>query len=633
MATTYSYGYTVQTYVDWKQSATTEPLAVSLGGATFDPSIYPDLIQIQAEPTVSQLATPTVTKFEVQVGFTVHYLVRVYQIKNVNGVKTYYWLTGNDVGTGLHMDFGSDSKYFDTGGSGTYIGAHTNSGSSNIVSSPSSGAVYWFSTRILQPNTAITNYVNLYCSFSPNNFQGTYGGDTNVGTITSLTALNQIPTVTVGTAVPIPTYPNGFTSFIESKKEWTTAGNGGGGGSLSVVFDKCQKQWFALFIGATTYDQKTGAGTYNWATYTAGVSGDSSTYKYFSGPYLNVKQTDTKGITDAKTKIHNIILADCQGQTTGRVPAPTKPSTANIPTNTNTSNLPSARFNPPPHVFSRNMPYTSSVFSGTYNKDLQILDKGGAYKALTQYVSSNQGKIFQDPQGAAALNTNPDNIKNLAVGKGQTAPQWGFRFMYNPTTFSYSTAASNNVDWTLGSSDPSVLLQGNQSVTFELYLNRIVDMSYLKDYPQGGSDLAGAYATAGGLSEEHVQGILNRGTEYDVEFLYRVLNGDPRKNALLLDESYRGSGVTADFGYTTGMPCWLQLNDNLRYFGSVANLTVNHMIFDLRMVPVLSVVNITFSRYPAIWNSTNTTGSVKTVSETAFINAVTSATSSTGTKP
>lgn len=631
MATTYSYGYTVQTYVDWKQSSKTDPLAVSLGGATFDPTIYPGLIQIQAEPTVSQLATPTVTKFEVQVGFTVHYLVRVYQIKNVNGVKTYYWLTGNDVGSGLRMDFGSNSNYFDTGGSGTYIGAHTNNGSSNIVSSPSSGAVYWFSTRLLQPNTAITNYVSLNCSFTPNNFQETYGGDTNVGTITSLTALNQIPTVTVATSVPIPTYPNGFTSFIESKKEWTTAGNGGGGGSLSVVFDKCQKQWFALFIGATTYDQKTGAGVYNWATYTAGVSGDSSTYKYFSGPYLNVKQDDTKGITDAKTKIHNIILADCQGQTTGRVPAPTKPSNANVPTNTNTYNLTSDRYNPPPHIFSRNRPYMADMSNLIVGKD----SKGNAITPkdiVNLYAGNNQGKIYQDPQGAAALNVNPDSIKNLAVGKGQTVPQWGFKFMYNPTTFSYTTAASNNVDWTLGSSDPSVLLQGNQSVTFELYLNRIIDMSYLPSYPKGGSDLAGVYG-AGGLSEEHVQGILNRGTEYDIEFLYRVLNGDPRKNALLLDESYRGSGVTADFGYTTGMPCWLQLNDNLRYFGSVASLTVNHMIFDLRMVPVLSVINITFSRYPAIWGSTNTTGSVKTVSETAFINAVTSATSSTGTKP
>ena len=632
MATTFSYGYTVQTYVDWKQSATTDPLAVSLGGATFDPSIYPDLIQIQAEPTVAQLASNTVTKFEVQTNFTVHFLVRVYQIKNVNGTKTYYWMTGNDVGTGLNMDFGSNSSYFNTGGSSTYIGAHTNKGSSNIVSSPSTGAVYWFSTQLLKPNTALTNYITMKCNFNPNDFSGSYGGDQSTTPVTTLTALGTAPIITVGASVPIPAYPTGFTTYIQSTNEWKTAGNGGGGGSFSVVFDKCQKQWFALFIGSTTYDQKTGAGTYNWATYTASVSGDQYHYKYFSGPYLNVKQNDTKGITDAKTKMHNIILADCQGQHTGKVPSPTGPSNANLPANVNTSNLPSARYNPPPHVFSRNMPYTSSVFSGTYNRDLQILDRGGAYKALTQYVSSNQGKIFQDPQGAAALNTNPDNIKNLAVGKGQTVPQWGFRFMYNPTTFSYSTAASNNVDWTLGSSDPSTLLQGNQSVTFEIYLNRIIDLSYLKDYPQGGSALAGAYSTAGGLSEEHVQGLLHRGTEYDVEFLYRVLNGDPRKNALLLDESYRGSGVTADFGYTTGMPCWLQLNDNLRYYGSVANLTVNHMIFDLRMVPVLSVVNITFSRYPAIWNSGNTTGGNKTVSESAFINAVKGATASTGKK-
>jgi hypothetical protein len=64
------------------------------------------------------------------------------------------------------------------------------------------------------------------------------------------------------------------------------------------------------------------------------------------------------------------------------------------------------------------------------------------------------------------------------------------------------------------------------------------------------------------------------------------------------------NGVTADFGYTTGVPCWLVLNENLRYFGSVASFQVNHVMFDLNMVPMLSTVSITFSRYPALWNDT-----------------------------
>ena len=248
-----------------------------------------------------------------------------------------------------------------------------------------------------------------------------------------------------------------------------------------------------------------------------------------------------------------------------------------------------SRWNPPPHRDAR----SSSFFEKLDHREYQNDKFNGALPAFAKYV---RGSIYQDVNGAATLNKNPDRLKDLASAKG-TGNLWGFRFMYNPTSFTYSTASNNSVDWTLGQSDPATLLAGNSNVTFEVYINRIPDLKYLRLTNPRVPESTVYKRT---LTQTERDGILNRGTEYDIEFLYRVLNGDPLQKSLLLNYN----GVTADFGYTTGVPCWLVLNENLRYFGSVASFQVNHVMFDLNMVPMLSTVSITFSRYPALWNDT-----------------------------
>ena len=248
-----------------------------------------------------------------------------------------------------------------------------------------------------------------------------------------------------------------------------------------------------------------------------------------------------------------------------------------------------SRWNPPPHRDAR----SNSFFEKLYTREYQN-DKFNT--PLTAFKDFTRGHIYQDANGAATLNKNPDKLKDLAAVK--TAQRlWGFKFMYNPTTFSYSTASNNAVDWTLGQSDPATLLAGNSNVTFEVYINRIPDLKYLRLTSPKVPESTIYKRT---LTQVERDGILNRGTEYDIEFLYRVLNGDPLQKSLLLNYN----GVTADFGYTTGVPCWLVLNENMRYFGTVASFQVNHVMFDLNMVPMLSTVSVTFSRYPALWNDT-----------------------------
>ena len=258
------------------------------------------------------------------------------------------------------------------------------------------------------------------------------------------------------------------------------------------------------------------------------------------------------------------------------------------------------RWNPPPHRDAR----------GTSYGERTTYDINDGLNTVPAFSEKDRGRIFQDVNSAAVLNKNPDKLKELVSSKGANN-QWGFRFMYNPTTFGYQSSSNNSVDWTLGASDPATLLTGNSAVSFEVYINRIPDLKYLRLKTKKVSEEQ-IYGRP--LDDIEREGILNRGTEYDIEFLYRVLNGDPLKESLLLSTKYKGA--TADFGYTTGVPCWLVLNENLRYYGSVASFSVNHAMFDLNMVPMLSTVSITFARYPALWNETEAFGTGASVAST-----------------
>jgi hypothetical protein len=283
-------------------------------------------------------------------------------------------------------------------------------------------------------------------------------------------------------------------------------------------------------------------------------------------------------------------------------------------------------WNPPTHWDARRRSHAHRIaYEPMLDADGNVIGQIDDLKIPDAFTKTdvNLGKIYQDINGAKTLNFNPSKLSDT-VGTYAAGHRWGFRFMYNPTTVTYSTASNNSVDWTLGQSDPATLLAGNQNVTIELYLNRIPDMNYLRMSTPRVPEKQ-VYGRA--LDPIEREGILNRGTEYDIEFLYRVLNGDPLKNSLLLSPNYKGA--TADFGYTTGVPCWLQLNENLAYFGSVASFNVNHAMFTENMVPMLSTVSITFSRYPALWdaeaqkafgtglNATNLRGYLKSTTSTS----------------
>lgn len=268
------------------------------------------------------------------------------------------------------------------------------------------------------------------------------------------------------------------------------------------------------------------------------------------------------------------------------------------------------RWNPPPHRVTSTESFGARM-SSLYNDILGTgLDPAFSYSdefldfalkaAEGKYSKFEKVRIFQDVYGAKSLNRAYKKTAKAASGAAGNSQLWGFRATYNPTTFSYQTAANTDVDWTLGAKDPAILLAGNQTVSFDLYLNRIADLNAVRPSTGKGAVDGTSPMYPRPLEVEESNGIYYRGTEYDLEFLYRVITGDPEKKNLLLSPKYRNlGGVTSDLGYTTAVPCWLYLNENMRYYGSVASIQVNHVMFDLRMVPMLSVVTLTFARYPA----------------------------------
>lgn len=243
------------------------------------------------------------------------------------------------------------------------------------------------------------------------------------------------------------------------------------------------------------------------------------------------------------------------------------------------------KFNPPPHKSSRQI--SPTAFSN------YSLSKSANKSTVAGLQTVNQrGFIYQDVEAAFDNQGSPKAAKDL----------WGFQFMYNPTTIQHSNTSDPNIDWT-NTADVSALLIGTQTVQFSLLLNRVVDMSALSDsyYPTG--SFPGRNTSSGGypktLSAADINGILSRGTEYDLEFLYRTINGEPQLGPSM-------SAPTADFGYLAAIPIWVRFHDNLRYKGVISNISVNHVMFSEKMIPVLTEVSLSFTRIPTpVYGSTS----------------------------
>lgn len=171
--------------------------------------------------------------------------------------------------------------------------------------------------------------------------------------------------------------------------------------------------------------------------------------------------------------------------------------------------------------------------------------------------------------------------------------RYGFRFHYNPSEISFGT---QNIDGV----DPSVIISGldkampvaadGASIGLTLYLNRIEDMSFLERGERGDVQLWRDLYAGRKISSDDLKQLAERGTGYDLEFLFRAALGRPYRTAL--------RGTTADLGVIVGLPLLLNLGGRMRFVGRLGSLQYTHSSFTQDMIPMFTAVNITFSRVP-----------------------------------
>jgi len=172
---------------------------------------------------------------------------------------------------------------------------------------------------------------------------------------------------------------------------------------------------------------------------------------------------------------------------------------------------------------------------------------------------------------------------------------YGFKFHYNPTTLNMSWAGvmGANPVFEAANLDPAIPMQQNlfaSTVNFVVILNRIQDLAELT---ATGSYKNGTNPYSIEVSPEDRLDIVQKGTMYDLEYLFRAMHG------FAASANYDSNlmGKTKDPGWLPVRPIELHLGKKLRYRVRVTSMEVNHKMFSTSMVPIFSEVSFSCMRY------------------------------------
>jgi hypothetical protein len=291
-----------------------------------------------------------------------------------------------------------------------------------------------------------------------------------------------------------------------------------------------------------------------------------------------------------------------------------QPKKQDTPPGNASSKKPPAENKPNKPLYKYNAPMTRSAYMGgslqadmTGNSGL-ISGPGNRKDAKYNWIANKDtGKIggskgtVQMSRAFADLAPRPATGKNGQIVDSQL---YGFKFLYNPTTVSMAWGIVEQFSPQFeasGTDKASAVSVGlmKSAVTFSLMLNRIDDMNFL--LPDGSMIIDAEDSTADDGSFDVIypfdfpatetKEIYKKGTMYDLEYLFKATGGySASYNSVL-------NGKTADKGWLNPIPVELHLGDGMRYLVRLSSLDVNHMIFNERMVPTLTTVNLTFTRY------------------------------------
>ena len=309
-------------------------------------------------------------------------------------------------------------------------------------------------------------------------------------------------------------------------------------------------------------------------------------------------------ITAANNKITSLNKSITNTQNAINKLTSKKPTVDNKPTSSSTTTTVTDQGGKVDTEFSAEYKYNAPLVSGAY------LGQGISADSLSATLDTKgfpiNAPVFSDAYNAwRGVNGGRGTIQmdrkyvNLIAktSNGTTTkidPQmYGFKFLYNPTTVSMAWGVQQMMDPNYESSGEDVfnpISAGliSSTIVFEVLLNRIADFNHLNadgslrgQYPYGQIDVP---------VKERKQ-IYERGTMYDLEYFFKTING-PQGT---FTSAY--NGLTADSGWLRPSSMELHLGAGMRYRIRINEVSINHAIFNNRMVPILSTVRFVCGRY------------------------------------
>jgi hypothetical protein len=255
-------------------------------------------------------------------------------------------------------------------------------------------------------------------------------------------------------------------------------------------------------------------------------------------------------------------------------------------------------------------PVATYVYNAPMVKSAYLSAEGPQQKtSLTPVSSAGNYANARDawkPGNETAKGTiqmNAAYATNLSKASSQTSKQYddnlyGFKFMYNPTEVGMAWGLVEGVNWEVIQSGLDKLTPigaglTQTTISFSVLLNRINDMPYLDSNGliPGVANPYETFRTKTGNINDELKQIYAKGTMYDMEYFFKTVNG--------FNSVYTSSlnGETADQGWLNGIPVELHLGAGLRYLVRISNIDINHQMFNERMVPIKSVLNLTCTRF------------------------------------
>ena len=213
---------------------------------------------------------------------------------------------------------------------------------------------------------------------------------------------------------------------------------------------------------------------------------------------------------------------------------------------------------------------------------------------------------FKTPNGnRGVIQTYSETAKHLQKQltdkqkkSGYDTKPYGFRFHYNPTSVSLTYGSMDKLAPELLRDEMQVFNPVTPinvgGLSFEIYLNRIEDLSMIQ--PNGTLAIDNVIYPSLTVYPEAVDAaelkqIYRKGTMYDLEYLFRAIHGGGNDYTSIL------RGKTSDLGWISRAAVEVHLGDGLRFLVSLNNIGVNHVLFNERMVPILTVLTIQGSRF------------------------------------